>query len=355
MRVVRSTSPRFMLCTCIQLSATVRTYTTRIPTILLLVVHDLLTAMERAQSFSGAQRPSSTSGAPFPYQQKLLDRPSSTRSGSLSRSGSQTNNLLLSKPTGAPNRRWTPGHRSGASLDTVRGKWEDRTRPETPTEGRTPVSDSRLATATFESAEPPQTYSSSRTMEIASRLPYTADTATFTSVQRSSSPEEHRTPTALKRHTLPAIIASPLSPNTTGVTIENPDSTSSPFSSPTPNRIRLPLTPGFASPSTSVSERIHNYPFGRDEKRSEPSTPTPTLRSRSHTIDNLAPTSTGSSTASDATSSSSITSASSRTLLSDTSSNQSRQQADRVLETCAISRELVLGNDSAAIPELLHG
>lgn len=281
--------------------------------------------MERAQSFSGGQRPGSSAGAgaPFAYQQRLLERTSSTRSGTLSRSGSQSsNNILLSNPTGTPNRRWTPGHRTGTSLDVMRSKWEERTRAESSGEEGSPVHEGRLATAKFESAELPSTPSSSRTMGIASRLPYTAETATFGTLKRSSYQEEHRTPTALKRHTLPApIIASPLSPNSTGLTVESPDNDNdaSLLSSPTPARIHLPSIPGFSSSRPSVSQRINEYAFGREEKQPNPSPPV--RPHRAHTIDSsLNSNSTGSSTASDATtSSSSIASTSSRTFHSDSS------------------------------------
>ena len=284
--------------------------------------------MERAPSFSGGQRP--TTGAPFAYQQRLLERTSSTRSGTLSRSGSQSSsNVLLSNPTGTPNRRWTPGHRAGTSLDVVRSKWEERTRTESFTEEHTPVLERRLSTAKFETTEPAATPPSSRTMDIASRLPYTAETATFSSLRRGDYTDGPRTPTALKRHTLPAtIIASPLSPNSTGLTVESPDNDQDPslLSSPTPARIHLPIMPGYAAPRPSVSQRISDYPFSREEKRAEV---IPSVRPhRSHTLDSsLASSSTGSSTASETTTSSaSIASISSRTLPSDSSISRALQR-----------------------------
>jgi Ras GTPase-activating-like protein IQGAP2/3 len=115
-----------------------------------------------------------------------------------------------------------------------------------------------------------------------------------------------------------------LSPNTTGLTVESPDHDPEPFASPTPNRIRLPMTPSYSSSSPSVSQRINNYPFAREEKKSEPFVP---VRShRAYTLDSVAPNLTGSSTASDATTSSSQTSTSSRNLLSDASSSRGLQR-----------------------------
>lgn len=115
---------------------------------------------------------------PFAYQTRLLERTSSRSE---------------------PRPRWTPSHRIAASLDTVRGKWEERARADT------------------------------------------VDT-----------PDN-------KRHTLPAhIVASPLSPNSTGISVENPDSPASVSASPTPHRIRLPASiPESPSdtPSSSRSRR----------------------------------------------------------------------------------------------------
>ncbi|KAG6378565.1 ras GTPase-activating protein [Boletus reticuloceps] len=115
---------------------------------------------------------------PFAYQTRLLERTASPRSETPTR------------------QRWTPSHRIAPSLDSVRGKWEERAR----------------ADATFDKDNLPS----------ADRSPAS-------------------TPPLLKRHTLPAhIVASPLSPNTTGISVENPDSPAS--ASPTPHRIRLPTS-----------------------------------------------------------------------------------------------------------------
>ncbi|KAF8138302.1 ras GTPase-activating protein [Boletus edulis] len=130
---------------------------------------------------------------PFAYQTRLLERTSSPRAETPTR------------------QRWTPSHRIAPSLDSVRGKWEERAR----------------ADAAFDKDNLPS----------ADRSPAS-------------------TPPQLKRHTLPAhIVASPLSPNTTGISVENPDSPAS--ASPTPHRIRLP---------TSIPESSSDTPSPRSRR-----------------------------------------------------------------------------------------
>ncbi|KAF8559125.1 ras GTPase-activating protein [Imleria badia] len=125
---------------------------------------------------------------PFAYQTRLLER-SSSRADTPTR------------------QRWTPSHRIAASLDAVRGKWEERARA-----------------------------------DADDHIPAPDDT----------------TPPHIKRHTLPAhIVASPLSPNSTGISVENPDSPAS--ASPTPHRIRLPASiPDAASETPSPRSRRSN-------------------------------------------------------------------------------------------------
>ncbi|KAG2740833.1 hypothetical protein P692DRAFT_20866468 [Suillus brevipes Sb2] len=99
------------------------------------------------------------------------------------------------------------------SLDTVRDKWEERARAEAALDGR--------------------------------------------SLQR--------TPTFLKRHTFsaslpPHIVATPLSPNTTGISVENPDSPTNSFSTPTHHRIRLPTAASLHSSSLpDIKELADNH------------------------------------------------------------------------------------------------
>lgn len=99
--------------------------------------------MERSDSTSSTgsarlRHNSALESGQFAYQKALLERTSS-RGGTLSRTGSQSRNTLFNTPTGnapsssnTPNatRRWTPTHRVGGSLDVsaVRGKWEERSR-----------------------------------------------------------------------------------------------------------------------------------------------------------------------------------------------------------------------------------
>lgn len=256
--------------------------------------------MDRTNSFSGGQRPTPpNTAAPFAYQQRLLERTSSRGGGSLSRANSATATAILSNPTGT--RRYTPSHRSVASLDGFRGKAEERLRTEAILEGRSASPDTRFDPPT-ESPSP-----SKSTEGVRGRY---AELLANAHSRRNETGEYDRTPTALKRRTLPEpIIASPLSPNNTGMTIESPDDMS--FSTPTSNRIHLPVTRPLEPSSPSPSKRISQYASRYEAAAGI--TPTPTPRTRAYTLDSIAASSTGSSTASDATTSSSITSASSRT------------------------------------------
>ncbi|KAJ3801621.1 ras GTPase-activating protein [Lentinula aff. detonsa] len=182
--------------------------------------------MQRSEPLSSnssnpsSSRPGSSSG-PFAYQTRLLERTSSSSKGSLSRTNSQTGNNILTNNTGSSTssvtRRWTPGHRVANSLDAVRGKWEDRVREnaidESPGISHTPA---RLTSF--------------------SKLQNSVESS---SVPSASSPLE-RTPTYLKRFTTSSvpspIIATPLSPNSTGVTVE----ADSPSPTLTRQRIHLP-------------------------------------------------------------------------------------------------------------------
>ncbi|KAK2466197.1 hypothetical protein APHAL10511_001839 [Amanita phalloides] len=178
--------------------------------------------------------PKSGQAGPFAYQTRLLERTMS-RGSSLSRSNSQssTGMELLSNPTGpsAIPRRWAPSHRVANSVDAVRGRWEERVKedrlrdsPTSPTKeglkNRTPntlnLSPSEVSAINRSAIPPPQ----------------------------PTSGNEHRMPTHLKRRTLPApIIAAPLSPNSTGTSVED----NSRSLSAVTNRIHLPSATRYSS------------------------------------------------------------------------------------------------------------
>ncbi|KAJ3757022.1 ras GTPase-activating protein [Lentinula raphanica] len=184
--------------------------------------------MHRSESLSSnssnpsSSRQTSTSG-PFAYQTRLLERTSSSSKGTLTRTNSQSSNNILVNNTGSStssvNTRWTPGHRVANSLDAVRGKWEDRARENAIDEG------------------PAISHTPTRLTSFA-KLQQSLDSS---SVPSTSSSLE-RTPTYLKRFTTSSvpspIIATPLSPNSTGVTVEADSPSSSP--SFTRQRIHLP-------------------------------------------------------------------------------------------------------------------
>lgn len=264
--------------------------------------------MDRAHSFSGGQKPSpSPSAVALPaYQQRLLDGTSSRPGGSLSRSSSQTANVILNNPTGT--RHWTPRHRVTQSLSAVKGRFEERARADTTPEPHVlspePKLDNTGSTDSHSSASDASFHA--RYADLLSRTPTRRRAAVDLSAAAPT------TPAYQKRYTLPdPIIAAPLSPNTTGVTIESPDEASSTSEL---HRIRLPVS----SPLDTSARRHNHYsvPLRDDDT---PDSPSSTILHRARALEALDPTSTGSSTASDATTSSSLTSASSRTF-SDASS-----------------------------------
>jgi Ras GTPase-activating-like protein IQGAP2/3 len=226
-----------------------------------------MSAMDRANSVpSNSQRPASNP-ATFAYQTRLLERTSSQRSSTstLTRSSSSSSRALQSPTsTGSSGahtttRRWTPSHRPNSSLDLMRGRLDERAKAETILEGKYNQSD---ATEDF-------IYSPTKRSFHRDDLetPRSADQPSTKSALEDQ--PSTFTPSSSKRHTLPAtIITSPLSPNTTGVSVVSPDPpSSSSLSAGTVNRIRLPNSN--PSPS-SIVEKFNNAAANPE--------PTPTLR-----------------------------------------------------------------------------
>ena len=222
--------------------------------------------MDRANSApSNGQRPA-LNPATFAYQTRLLERTSSQRSttSTLSRSSSASSRAFQSPAstgssgTHTATRRWTPSHRSGTSLDLVRGRLEERAKTETIPEDRRDPSDATDDTVYTPTKKP--VYGNglepSRSTDQLSFRPAQEDQPSIF------------TPSSSKRHTLPAtIITSPLSPNTTGISVVSPDPPLSGLSTGTVNRIRLPNSN--PSPS-SIVERLNNVAANSE--------PTPTVR-----------------------------------------------------------------------------
>ncbi|TFY63402.1 hypothetical protein EVJ58_g3276 [Rhodofomes roseus] len=94
------------------------------------------------------------------------------------------------------------------------------------------------------------------------------------------------------------IIASPLSPNTTGITVEGPDSPTQSFSTPTPQRIRLPVSTPLGSSSVSALKQLSDYAVPSSPEHPAQSA-TPSRVRRANTLESINPSSTGSSTSSD--------------------------------------------------------
>jgi Ras GTPase-activating-like protein IQGAP2/3 len=213
--------------------------------------------MDRSNSISSNASSSSRSGSisgPFAYQTRLLERTSS-RGGtsSLSRTNSQISNAVNGSPTGqATTRRWKPSHRVGNSVDAVRGKWEERARAES-------LIDPRIQSNYHLESIPGHETSLNvnQPVELNTMSPSSEHGANVTHTRPTEITNEYGTPSRQKRHTMPApIIAIPLSPNTTGVSVHSTGSPSSPFPTPTPNRIHLPTSTSFQSTSTSSFQRL---------------------------------------------------------------------------------------------------
>ena len=184
--------------------------------------------MDRSNSVSSTS--SSTSSRqgtePFAYQTRLLERNSSGR-----------NTSFLSQ-SNSGSRRWTPSHRAGqSSLDSVRGKWEARAKAEAELNNQSSPSRSSFSTDDVPTAPPSP--SSNETSHNSSRM------SSSRSFQSSSSVKaEPVTPPSLtKRHTMPEpIIASPLSPNSTGITVVSPNMNSlTSTNTVQTNRIHFPV------------------------------------------------------------------------------------------------------------------
>lgn len=239
------------------------------------------------QSDSSASSSPTRSGRPassvgFAYQARLLER-GTAHTGSLSRSGSVStiNSLTTGNSTSTPStisRRWTPTHRIGSSIDAVRGKWEERVRAEAVSEEKDLPSP----------PDEPHALDSRPSRTLSNRFPISSSSETslpLSQVQTSSDADVLRTPAYLKRHSIPApIIASPLSPNATGVTVTNPDPprTSVNASSLTDTAYRIRLPPSKLSPSiSSVSGPLAVLAERRIDS------PTTLARSRARTVDDV--------------------------------------------------------------------
>ncbi|KAJ6485015.1 ras GTPase-activating protein [Mycena vitilis] len=223
----------------------------------------------------------------FGYQTRLLERTSSRSGGGLlSRSNSQSGSLsILSQPTGSstqvPTRRWT--HRPAGSLDATRGKWEDRIKEANASE------EARVSSPTGVRVSSPVSFTGSSTSSgLASPTGSISrpDRRTSTPPPRSTHDAEvHRTPTYLKRRTMPApIIATPLSPNTTGISVEA-DSTSDSFAIPPTNRIRLPSSIAFSVSPVRELPQPQSPVAGPSVTIAGPSVARPSVRSRAQTLD----------------------------------------------------------------------
>jgi Ras GTPase-activating-like protein IQGAP2/3 len=214
-----------------------------------------------ASSSSGSSsRPASTSNQ-FAYQTRLLER-----TASLSRSNSISSRFPpLPSTAAAPQatRRWTPTHRVGNSMDTVRGRWEERARAELAADG-VPASDPRgssgeSSTSTSSPKRASWTHDNAGSQRLKSSDMPPPSTPTRTRPDtRPSIPIQHTSPPPLKRHTLPTPVTVPLSPDATGSSqsIASPPTS---FATPTPKRIHIPASANLDSSSISSVKQLSSY------------------------------------------------------------------------------------------------
>jgi Ras GTPase-activating-like protein IQGAP2/3 len=255
--------------------------------------------LDRSNSVSSSA--SGGSSSPFAYQTRLLERTSSrsvaggsfSRTNSLSHTNSISNassNGLAGAPASA--RRWTPSHRVGSSLDTVRGKWEERARAEAALDNHRSPSPPRE----IPPPPPPKSPVIKNWSTSSEHLPYIPQSKDVNDVG-----PPRRSLASLKRHTLPThIMATPLSPNNTGITVEGDEYLPSPsFTTPTPQRIRLPPSTPLQSSSTPImksrggnaippsSESVQSYPSvqSRSHRFNMVDIPTPSWRENSKSTD----------------------------------------------------------------------
>ena len=188
----------------------------------------------------------------------------------------------------------------------VRGKWEERSRAESQLE-RTPSTASTSSSASTEgrarALSMTPSGSAHASPEIVSRSSstdrFSVASPSPTRTDRFHEQQQYTTPPMLKRQTMPApIIASPLSPNTTGITIESPDSPTQLSPTPTPQRIRLPVSSPLGSSSVAALKQLSDYAVPSSPQHSTQTITSSRLR-RANTLDSVNPSSTGSSTSSD--------------------------------------------------------
>ncbi|KAG8965048.1 hypothetical protein FRC03_001003 [Tulasnella sp. 419] len=233
--------------------------------------------MDRSNSVSSQSSGAGIGGA-FAYQTRLLERTSS-----LSRSSSQsrTNAAGILTPNGST-RRWTPSHRIGASVDSLRGRWEktatqstnDDThklgKSESVTSLGSPGSDERAATPPnqmprYRLVDQPLNSQTSQTPTRSFRDRFQQINTKPKETQDTPPPT---TPTALKRHTAPSLFPSP-EPHSNTATPTSVRSTS-------PTRITPPSTERFSSNTTTPTNRFRT--LSNASRDSNPSSTPPPKR-----------------------------------------------------------------------------
>ncbi|OCB84496.1 hypothetical protein A7U60_g8482 [Sanghuangporus baumii] len=202
---------------------------------------DSTSRINRADSVSSTTSSASRHGSePFAYQTRILER---TSSGSRSNFGLPKSGVLSSNNSGS--RRWKPSHRVGTSVESVRGKWEERARAEAALSSPSP-SRSSFSTDDLQSTAPSSPLGDERTTDTRPSPSQASSRTTFNMTRT----EPSTPPSLVKRHTMPEpIVASPLSPNSTGISVVSPEPLSFSSASGTPtNRIRFPVSgPSVAS------------------------------------------------------------------------------------------------------------
>ncbi|KAH8113457.1 hypothetical protein DFH11DRAFT_1602139 [Phellopilus nigrolimitatus] len=228
--------------------------------------------MDRSNSVSSTSSSTSRHDTePFAYQTRILARTSSTsrQNSALPKAG-----VLKATSSHTGSRRWAPSHRAGTSIDSVRGKWEERARTEAALNNQSSPSRSSFSTDDTQSTAP----SSPSTPEFQLDSRPSPPRSFHSTNAGLAGDKSSSTPTLLKRHTMPdPIVASPLSPNSTGISVVSPEPLSfSSISTPATQRIHFPMS------SPSVASRRQKFDSNTDTLTGTDSSSTlGTLSSRS--------------------------------------------------------------------------
>ncbi|KIJ28762.1 hypothetical protein M422DRAFT_269974 [Sphaerobolus stellatus SS14] len=206
------------------------------------------------------------------------------RTASLSPSGSISSRFPhpASPSTPQATRRWTPAHRVASSVDSMRGKWEERAKAELAAVGisSSPMKEEALDSRIGDGPGPyhgvglrdpapapapaprdgpaPNPSPAPGPGTLSKRSSWTRLPSKDVPTNQDPPTPTYRTP-HLKRRTLPTPVTLPLSPDSTGSTHSNTAAMSPSFATPTPKPLHIPASTNLESSSISSVKRLSDY------------------------------------------------------------------------------------------------